>query len=92
MVIERTSNEYVIRVPITSNIEYIQDVIDYLRYKELTGSYSTLQPEVGLPREIPGLPRTAKEIILSVTRGMEQYRQGKGISHVEFLKEQETWK
>jgi hypothetical protein len=53
MVIERTSNEFIIRLPITSNIEHIQDVIDYLRYKELTSSYSVLQLEVDrLAREI----------------------------------------
>ncbi|MDR1980617.1 MAG: hypothetical protein LBQ39_03220 [Tannerellaceae bacterium] len=53
MVIERTANEFVIRFPITSDIEQIQDVIDYLRYKELTGSYSVPQSEVDqLAREI----------------------------------------
>jgi hypothetical protein len=36
MVIERIAGELVIRFPITSDIEQIQDIIDYLRYKELT--------------------------------------------------------
>ncbi|GHT71991.1 hypothetical protein AGMMS50239_41320 [Bacteroidia bacterium] len=53
MVIERTANEFLIRFPITSNIEHIQDVIDYLRYKELTSNYSVSQSEVDrLAREI----------------------------------------
>jgi len=41
---------------------------------------------------IPGLPRTDEERLASVERGMEEYRQGKGITHEEFLKEQKTWK
>jgi hypothetical protein len=41
---------------------------------------------------VPDLPRTVDEVKASVERGMEQYRQGKGISHAEFLKEQATWK
>jgi hypothetical protein len=41
---------------------------------------------------IPGIPRTVEDIKDSVTRGVEQYRQGKGITHAEFLKEQAAWK
>jgi uncharacterized protein YeeX (DUF496 family) len=53
MVIERTAGELVIRFTITSDIEQIQDIIDYLRYKELTDSYSVPQSEVDqLAREI----------------------------------------
>jgi hypothetical protein len=53
MIIERTAGELVIRFPITSNIEQIQDIIDYLRYKELTGGYCVPQSEVDqLAREI----------------------------------------
>jgi hypothetical protein len=53
MTIERTSSEFVIRFPITTQVEHIQDLIDYLRYKELTSDYSVSQPEVDqLAREI----------------------------------------
>jgi hypothetical protein len=34
MTIERTSNEFVIRFPFFLNAERMQDMIDYLRYKD----------------------------------------------------------
>jgi len=46
MVIERTANEFVIRFPFTTNSERMQDMIDYLRFKELTVGYSVAQSEV----------------------------------------------
>ena len=46
MVIERTASEFVIRFPFTTNSERMQDMIDYLRYKELTANYSVLQSDV----------------------------------------------
>jgi len=46
MVIERTANEFVIRFPFTTNSEKMQDMIDYLRFKELTAGYSVAQSEV----------------------------------------------
>jgi hypothetical protein len=46
MVIERTASEFVIRFPVTTDSERMQDVIDYLRYKELTADYSVAQSEV----------------------------------------------
>ena len=53
MVIEKTAKELLIRVPILSDTMYIQDVIDYLRYKELTSGYKTEQSEVdALAKEI----------------------------------------
>jgi hypothetical protein len=53
MIIERTSNEFIIRFPISAETKSIQDIIDYLRYKELTAGYSVVQPEVDkLAREI----------------------------------------
>jgi hypothetical protein len=42
MIIERTANEIVIRFPFTAGV----DMIDYLRYKELTANNSTPQSEV----------------------------------------------
>ena len=53
MVIEKTSNEFVIRVPISSDMRDVQDMVDYLRYKELTSSYVTEQSVVDtLAKEI----------------------------------------
>ena len=46
MIIERTANEFVIRFPFTADRERMQDVIDYLRYRELTDNYSVAQSEV----------------------------------------------
>jgi hypothetical protein len=53
MIIERTASEFVIRISIITQVEQIQDLIDYLRYKELTSSYKVSQSEVdSLAREI----------------------------------------
>jgi hypothetical protein len=46
MIIERTSNEFVIRFPFTTNSERMQDMVDYLRFKELTANYNVAQSEV----------------------------------------------
>jgi hypothetical protein len=46
MIIERTTNEFVIRFPFTTNSEQMQDIIDYLRFKELTANYNVAQSEV----------------------------------------------
>jgi hypothetical protein len=46
MTIERTANEFVIRFPLMKNAERMQDIVDYLRYKELTANYSVTQSEV----------------------------------------------
>jgi len=48
MVIERTANEFVIHVPFTADVERMQDLIDYLRYKELTANYRVEQSEVNM--------------------------------------------
>ena len=53
MVIERTINEFIIRIPITTQIDQMQDLVDYLRYKELTTATNATQMEVdSLAREI----------------------------------------
>ncbi|MCL1932204.1 MAG: hypothetical protein FWF53_00105 [Candidatus Azobacteroides sp.] len=53
MVIERTADEFVIRIPVTTQVEQVQDMIDYLRYKELTSTYEISQSVVDtLAREI----------------------------------------
>jgi len=46
VIIERTTNEFVIRFPFTADRERMQDVIDYLRYRELTADYSVAQSKV----------------------------------------------
>jgi len=46
MVIEKNTKEVVIRFPFTANMERMQDLVDYLRYKELTANYSTAQSVV----------------------------------------------
>ena len=53
MVIERTINEFIIRIPFMTSAEKTQDLIDYLRYKELTAVSDAKQSEVDfLAREI----------------------------------------
>lgn len=46
MLIERTNKEVIIRLPASMDTEEIQDVIDYLRYKELTSGFSIPQSKV----------------------------------------------
>jgi len=48
MIIERTASEFVIRFPFTADSERMQDIIDYLRYKELTANYGIAQSEVDI--------------------------------------------
>ena len=46
MLIERTSSEVIIRIPSYVNIEGIQQLIDYLSYKEATAKSKAKQSEV----------------------------------------------
>ncbi|MDR0873048.1 MAG: hypothetical protein LBN27_06220 [Prevotellaceae bacterium] len=46
MTIERTASEFLIRFPFFISAERMQDMVDYLRYKELTANYSVAQAEV----------------------------------------------
>jgi len=46
MVIERNTEEFVIRIPATLQIERVQELMDYFRYIELTSGYNTPQDEV----------------------------------------------
>jgi len=43
MIVERTSTEYIIRIPITTNITDVQDFLNYLRYRELTSKFVASQ-------------------------------------------------
>jgi hypothetical protein len=46
MIIERNSNEVIIRIPASVNTEDLQDFIDYTRYKELTSNSKVSQKEI----------------------------------------------
>jgi hypothetical protein len=53
MIIEHTKEEFIIRIPVNGQIEQMQDLIDYLSYKELTSGFSVKQQEIDeLAREI----------------------------------------
>jgi len=46
MIVERTNNELIIRLPATVNAAEIQDLLNYLRYQELTSKFAVKQNEV----------------------------------------------
>ncbi|MEA3444645.1 MAG: hypothetical protein U9R19_07955 [Bacteroidota bacterium] len=46
MIIERTHNETLIRVPNYVNIEGVQRIIDYIRYQEVTAKSQAIQKDV----------------------------------------------
>jgi len=46
MIIERTENEILIRLPDTFDVDDIQRMLDYLRYKDLTKDSQATQEEV----------------------------------------------
>jgi hypothetical protein len=46
MVIERTKEEVIIRLPASVDTDDLQDFLNYARYKELTLKFDTLQEEV----------------------------------------------
>ncbi len=46
MVIERNNDEIIIRLPANVDIEDLQDLIDYARYKEITSKFSVDQSTV----------------------------------------------
>ncbi len=45
MIVERTKNELIIRLPATVNAAEIQDLLNYLRYQELTSTFKVKQGE-----------------------------------------------
>ncbi|RMG24124.1 MAG: hypothetical protein D6730_13155 [Bacteroidetes bacterium] len=45
MIIERTSEQIIIKLPLTINIEEIQRFLNYLRYKELTAKSRATQAD-----------------------------------------------
>jgi len=46
MLVERTNKEVIIRLPASVDIEDLQDLLNYARYKELTANFKTEQAEV----------------------------------------------
>lgn len=48
MIIQKTVNEIIIRLPISINIEDLQELTDYLRYLEISSKKRTSQNEVDL--------------------------------------------
>lgn len=55
MIIERTENEVIIRLPANINIEGLQQMVDYLTYKEATSKSVATQEEIDdLVKEVKG--------------------------------------
>jgi len=54
MVVERVANEFVIRIPATTDISEIQDFLNYLRYRELTANF------VATPKDVDELVASVK--------------------------------
>lgn len=46
MIIERTKNEVIIRLPASINIADLQEIANYMRYKELTQKSKVSQKQV----------------------------------------------
>jgi len=46
MIIERTNDELIIRLPATVNAAEIQDLLNFLRYQELTSKFTVKQSDV----------------------------------------------
>ena len=46
MVVERTNDEIIIRLPATIEIEELQDILNLARYKEITSKFRVEQSEV----------------------------------------------
>ena len=53
MIFERTQDEILVRLPSDINLSELQDMLDYLRYKELTSNSEAKQKDVDqLAREV----------------------------------------
>jgi hypothetical protein len=46
MILERTNSEILVRLPSTIDLSELQNMLDYLRYKELTTSSKAKQADV----------------------------------------------
>lgn len=45
MIVERTNNEILVRLPSNVDISELQDMLDYLKYRELTASSKAKQKD-----------------------------------------------
>lgn len=46
MIVERTDNEIVVRLPSNIDLSELQDMLDFLKYKELTANSQAKQEDV----------------------------------------------
>lgn len=46
MIIERDKNEIIIRIPASLGTREIQDVLDFIRYRELTSKFKSKESQV----------------------------------------------
>jgi hypothetical protein len=46
MILERTKKEYLVRIPINVDLTELQDMLDYLNYKELSSKSAAKQSDV----------------------------------------------
>ncbi len=46
MIIERTNKEVIIRLPGNIDTSYLQDMVDYIRFKEITSKSKATQSQV----------------------------------------------
>ena len=46
MILERTSTEILVRLPLSIDLSELQNMLDYLKYKELSASSKAKQSEV----------------------------------------------
>lgn len=46
MIVERTNNEILVRLPSNVDLSELQDMLDYLRYRELTANSKAKQEDV----------------------------------------------
>lgn len=46
MIVERTNNEILVRLPSNVDISELQDMLDYLKYRELTANSKAKQDDV----------------------------------------------
>lgn len=53
MILERTKNEIIVRLPSNVDLSELQDMLDYLKYKEVTAKSKAKQADVDkLAREV----------------------------------------
>lgn len=53
MIVERTNNEILVRLPSNVDISELQDMLDYLKYKELTANSKAKQEDANkLAKEV----------------------------------------